>query len=107
MIAMMSIILINIVGDSSTMNCSSPVDSEALRSLLNACCSLFEAPKDLLNSVTYCCEFLELDNKLEALIGDAISKCDNQCLDGYLDVDCENEEEEEEDEDDFDDDDDE
>ncbi len=82
------------------------IKTEERFSLLNACCSLFEATEDLLNSVTYCGEFLELDTELEALIGDAISKCDDQGLDGYLDVDCENEEEEEEedeDEDDFDD----
>ena len=75
------------------------IKTEERFSLLNACCSLFEATEDLLNSVTYCGEFLEFDTELEALIGDAISKCDDQGLDGYLDVDCENEEEEEEDED--------
>ena len=37
----------------------------------------------------------ELDSELEALLEDAISKCDDQTLDEYLDVDCENEEEDE------------
>jgi hypothetical protein len=74
------------------------IKTEERFDLLGAGCSLFEAVDDLLKSVTYEGEFLELDSELEALIEDAISKCDDQGLDGYLDVDQDNEEEEEEDE---------
>ena len=68
--------------------------------LLTACCRLFEAADDLLKSATYDGEFLELDAELEHLMEDAISKCDDQGLDGYEDVDRDNEEEEEEEDED-------
>ena len=72
------------------------MDTEERFDLLRACCALFEAVGDLLNSVTYDGDFLELDPELETLIEDAIITCDSQSLDEYLDIDQENEEEEEE-----------
>ena len=73
------------------------IKTEERFDLLYACRCLFEAADDLLKSVTYDGDFLELDSELEALMEDAICKCDDQHLDGYLDVDQDNEEEEEED----------
>ena len=76
------------------------IKTEERFDLLYACRCLFEAADDLLKSVTYDGDFLELDSELEAFMEDAICKCDDQHLDGYLDVDQDNEEEEEEEEDD-------
>ena len=64
--------------------------------ILHACCALFEATDDLVKSATST-GVLELDSVLEALLEDAVSRCDDQTMDEYLDVDCENEEEDEED----------
>ena len=71
------------------------IKAEERFDLLKASCALFEAVDDLLKSVTYEGEFLELDTELEALVEEAISKCDDQGLDGYLDEDSEEEEDEE------------
>ncbi len=65
--------------------------------ILRASCALFDAADDLVKSATST-GVLERDNDLEALLEEAVSKCDDQTLDEYLDVDCENEEEEEGDE---------
>lgn len=66
--------------------------------LLHACCALFQASEDLVKSATG--EHILLEERLEYMFDDAIGKCDDQTLDEYQDVDCDNEEEEEEEEDD-------
>lgn len=68
--------------------------------LLHACCALFQASENLVKSVIGDGEHLVLEEQLESMFDEAISKCDDQTLDEYLDVDCDHEEEElEEDED--------
>ena len=66
--------------------------------LLDACCALFQASEILVKSVVGDGQHIALDEKLESMFEDAISKTDDQTLD-YLDVDSENEEEEMEEED--------
>ena len=68
------------------------IKTEERYEIMHLCCALFEAADDLVKSATYDGDFLELDSELEALLEDAICKCDDQSLDEYLDVDCENEE---------------
>lgn len=68
--------------------------------LLDACCALFQASEILVKMVVGDGQHIALDEKLESMFEDAISKTDDQTLDEYLDVDRENEEEDEEDEED-------
>ena len=63
---------------------------------LHACCALFQAIEDLVKSATG--EHILLEERLEYMLEDAIGKCDDQTLDEYQDVDCDNEEEEEDEE---------
>jgi hypothetical protein len=63
--------------------------------IMHLCCALFEAADDLVKSATYDGDFLELDSELEAMLEDAVCKCDDQTLDEYLDVDLENENDDE------------
>ena len=70
------------------------IKSEERTDFLNACCALFELAEHLVHITTG--EHIELDERLEFMLEEAVSKCDDQTLDEYGDVDCENEEEEEE-----------
>jgi hypothetical protein len=58
---------------------------------------LFNAIDDTVKSATTDNLYLEINEELEGVLEDAVSKCDDQTLDEYYDQDCENEEEEEED----------
>ena len=68
--------------------------------IMHACRSLFDAVANLLHSVTFYGDCLELDDDLWALLEDAVGKCDDQTLDEYLDEECDEEEEEDEEEED-------
>jgi hypothetical protein len=72
------------------------IKTEDRADIMHLCCGLFDAADDLVKSATE--EYLELDGELEHLLEEAVSKCDDQTLDEYLDEDCENEEEDEDDE---------
>ena len=74
------------------------IKTEDRFTIMHACCDLFQAVQDLVKSVTDGNEYLELDEEIETMLEEAVCKCDDQSLDEYGDVDCENEEEEEEDE---------
>ena len=67
--------------------------------LLHACCDLFQASEDLVKSAVGDGEFIELNERLESIFEDAISKCDDQTMDEYVDVDydCNDDDEEEDD----------
>ena len=65
--------------------------------ILHACCDLFNAIDDTVKSATTDNLYLEINEELEGVLEDAVSKCDDQTLDEYYDQDCENEEEEEDD----------
>ena len=68
--------------------------------IMHACCDLFQAAEDLVKSVTDGNAYLWMDEEAALMLEEAVGKCDDQTLDEYGDVDCENEEEEEEDEED-------
>jgi hypothetical protein len=53
--------------------------------IMYMCCALFDAADDLVKSTSFDCDCLELDSELEGLFEDAVSKCDDQTLDAYLD----------------------
>ena len=74
------------------------IKTEERYEIMHACRSVFEAVANLVHSATYYGDSLELDDDLEALLDDAVGRCDDQTLDEYLDVDCEKEGEEEEEE---------
>jgi nicotinic acid mononucleotide adenylyltransferase len=63
--------------------------------ILNACCHLFNAVDDTLKSVTSDTIYLEINEELEGILEEAVSKCDDQTLDEYYAQECEDEEEEE------------
>jgi hypothetical protein len=65
------------------------METEERYDILHLCFSLFSVAEDLVKSCA-------LDSELEQLLEEAGSKCDDQTLDEYLDVDCEEEEEEDE-----------
>jgi hypothetical protein len=64
--------------------------------LLRACCALFEAAEHLAQAAAGDGEFVQMDERLEELFEGAVSKCDDQAMDEYWDVDCEHGDEEEE-----------
>ena len=64
--------------------------------IMHACRTVFDAVANLVHSVTFYGDCLELNEDLEALLEDAVGRCDDQTLDEYLDEDCQNEEDEEE-----------
>ena len=68
--------------------------------LLHACCDLFQASEDLVKSAVGDGEHLELNVRLEPAFEDAISKCDDQTMDEYVDVDYDNNNDESDDEED-------
>ena len=76
------------------------IKTEDRFTIMHACCDLFQAVQDLVESVTDGNQYLELDEEIEVMLEEAVCKCDDQSLDEYLDVDCDNEEEEEDDEED-------
>uniref|UniRef100_A0A7S0MDE9 Uncharacterized protein n=1 Tax=Cryptomonas curvata TaxID=233186 RepID=A0A7S0MDE9_9CRYP len=71
------------------------IKTEERYEIMHLCRVLFEAADDLVESATYDGDFLELDCELDDSLKDAVSKCDDQTLDDYLDVDCENEDDDE------------
>ena len=88
-------VIVDIEKIKATVFTSKRIDVDERFNIMHACRSLFEAIQDLVKSVN--CEkgifIMEYGDELEAMLEDAIGKCDDQSLDEYME-DLEDDEEE-------------